>query len=131
MSLLTREQFLAPWVPPTEEVPCPEFGEGAAIAVKGMTVRERSSFERQFMNKKGDRVESRVQEFRERLLVSCCRDAGGGVLFTMTDVRQLGEQNPAVVERIVSAARRLSGMTEDDEPSEDDAAKNSEPTQGE
>lgn len=129
MSLLTREQFLTPYVPPTEEVPCPEFGEGAAIAVRGMTVRERSAFEKQFLSKKGDRVDGRVQEFRERLLVACCRDANGAMLFTLPDVRQIGEQNPAVVERIVGAARRLSGMTEDDEPKED-AVKNSDTTQG-
>ena len=130
MSLLTREQFLAPYVPPTEEVPCPEFGEGAAVAVRGMTVRERSTFEKQFLSKKGERVDGRVQEFRERLLVACCRDASGAMLFTLPDVRMIGEQNPAVVERIVGAARRLSGMTEDDEPKED-AVKNSDTTQGE
>lgn len=117
-------------MPPTEEVPCPEFGEGAAIAVRGMTVRERSAFERQFMSKKGERVDSRVQEFRERLLVSCCRDPAGAPMFTQADVRLLGESNPSIVERIVSAARRLSGMTDEDEPQED-AVKNSEPTQGE
>jgi hypothetical protein len=116
--------FLAPYVPPLEEIPCPEFGAEAAVAVQGMTVRERSAFEQQFLSKKtGERVDSRVQEFRERMLVACCRDASGAPLFTLADVRQIGQSNPAIVERLVSAARRLSGMT--DEDTVEDDAKNS------
>lgn len=120
MSLVSREAFLAPYVPPVEEVPCPEFGADAAVAVQGMTVRERSAFEHQFLSKKtGERVETRVAEFRERLLVACCRNEAGQPLFTLADVKQLGQSNPAITERLVAAARRLSGMTEEDTVEDD------------
>lgn len=125
MSLVSREMFLAPYVPPTEHVPCPEFGADAAVAVQGMTVRERSAFEQQFMSKKtGERVDTRVAEFRERLLVACCRSESGQPLFTLADIRQLGQSNPKIVERLVAKARELSGMEDDDSTVEDDA-KNS------
>jgi len=130
VTLVTREAFLAPYVPPIEEVPCPEYGPGAAVAVQGMTVRERSAFEQTFLSKKsGERVDSRVQEFRERLLVACCKDASGAPMFTLADVRQIGSLNPSVVERLVAASRRLSGMADEDTTEED--VKNSDQTQGE
>jgi hypothetical protein len=129
MALISRDVFLKPYVPPVEEVLCPEFGPDAAVAVQGMTVRERSAFESQFLNKKsGERMDSKVQEYRERTIVACCRDASGAPLFTLADVRQLGLANPTVVDRLVTVARRLSGMTSDE--SMEDAEKNSEPTPG-
>jgi len=102
--------FLRSYKPPVEDVPLPEIGPGVVIRVRGMTTRERSDFERQFMSKSGERIPGRTQEMRERLLVWACVDENNVPLFSMSDIRAIGEQNSVVTERIVDVAQRLCGM---------------------
>jgi hypothetical protein len=102
--------FLRSYKPPVEEVPLPELGPDVVIRVRGMTTRERSDFERQFMSKSGERIPGRTQEMRERLLVWACVDENNVPLFSMSDIRSIGEQNSVVTERIVDVAQRLCGM---------------------
>jgi hypothetical protein len=109
-----------------EDVSLPEFGEGAVIPVWGMTARERSVFEKSFVGKSGQTIDGRVQEFRERLVVACCRNDDGSQIFTAEDVSALGAKNADIVERIVNVCQRLSGMTKEDV---EETAKNSGPTQ--
>ena len=99
---------------PREDVPLPEFGEGVVIPVWGMTARERTNFEKSFTNKTGKTIEERIREFRERLVMTCCRDDAGSVLFTQDDLSAIGSKRADVLERIVNAAQRLSGMTKED-----------------
>ena len=110
MTVVTKEMFLRSYKPPVEEVPLPELGPGVVIRVRGMTTRERSDFERQFMSKSGERIPGRTQEMRERLLVWACVDENNVPLFSMSDIRAIGEQNSVVTERIVDVAQRLCGM---------------------
>jgi len=97
-----------------EDVPMPEFGEGAVIPVWAMTARERTTFERQFATSNGKTVDARLQEFRERLLVASCRTDDGQPMFTLEDVAAIGSKDAAIVERLVNAAQRLSGFTQQD-----------------
>lgn len=110
MTVVTKEMFLRSYKPPVEDVPLPELGPGMVIRVRGMTTRERSDFERQFMSKSGERIPGRTQEMRERLLVWACVDENNVPLFSMSDIRAIGEQNSVVTERIVDVAQRLCGM---------------------
>lgn len=97
-----------------EDVPMPEFGDGAVIPVWAMTARERTTFERQFATSNGKTVDARLQEFRERLLVASCRTDDGQPMFTLEDVAAIGSKDAAIVERLVNAAQRLSGFTQQD-----------------
>ena len=99
---------------PREDVPLPEFGEGACVTVWGMTAGERTRFERQFTNKSGATIDGRLQEFRERLVVACCRDDDGQPIFSADDIPQLSGKRADVLERIVNVAQRLSGMSKAD-----------------
>jgi len=110
VTVVTKEMFLRSYKPPVEDVPLPELGPGVVIRVRGMTTRERSDFERQFMSKSGERIPGRTQEMRERLLVWACVDENNVPLFSMSDIRAIGEQNSVVTERIVDVAQRLCGM---------------------
>ena len=125
MTVATREMFLKAYCPVIEEVPLPELGDGVVIRVRGMTTRERSEFERQFVSKSGTRLDGRTQEMRERLLVWACVDENNLPLFNMADIRALGEQNSIVTERIVDVAQRLCGMGKSDV---EELVKNSEGT---
>jgi hypothetical protein len=99
---------------PREDVPIPELQAGAVIPVWGMTARERTAFEKQFAGKNGNTIDARVQEFRERLVVACCKDDAGQPIFLPEDVSAIGSKRADVLERIVNAAQRLSGFTKED-----------------
>lgn len=92
-----------------EDVPVPELGNGAVVPVWGMTPRERTEFEdRLSRNKKGK------ASIRERWVVECCRNDDGTKIFNPTQIEQLGQRSAVVVERLVNAALRLSGVTGED-----------------
>jgi hypothetical protein len=97
-----------------EDVPLPEYGEGVVIPVWGMTANERTKFERQFTTKDGKSIEVRVLEFRQRLVLACCKDDDGKSIFTADDVDALGKKQAAILERIVNVCQRLSGFTQAD-----------------
>lgn len=125
MTYATRDMLLKPVERPSEIVELPELGEGVSVIVTGMTARERSEFDQQFVSRKGEPMKKRIAEGRERIVVACCRDEEGNRLLTHEDVSQLGKQSCSVIERIVNVAQRLSGMTKDEL---ENAVKNSEET---
>ena len=127
MTYATRDMLLKPVERPSEVVELPELGEGVSVCVAGMTAKERSDFDTQFTSRKGEPMLKRVAEGRERLVVACCRNEDGSKLFTTDDVVQLGKQSVVIIERIVKAAQRVSGIGEDDLEA---TAKNLEGTQG-
>lgn len=111
MATITREQFLQPVKRPMEKVDLPEFGEGQHIFVSGMTAKERNEFDKQFQTGKRG---ADLSEVREKLVVAAACDENGNRLFTWEDVQALGTQSAHVVERIVNAAQRVCGMSNDD-----------------
>lgn len=109
---------------PKEDVPLPEFGNGTVIPVWGLTAAERSKYEKSFTSK-GKTLDERLVEFRQRLIVACCRNDDGVQIFTLSDVEALGQKSAQIIERIVNVAQRLSGMTNEDIET---TVKNSETT---
>ena len=109
-----------------EDVPLPEYGDGCVIPVWGMTARERTEFEKSFTGKSGKTLDDRVKEFRERLVLACCKSDDGVAIFTPEDVAALGNTRADVLERIVNKCQELSGMTNADI---EDTVKNSGATQ--
>lgn len=109
-----------------DDVPLPEYGEGCVIPVWGMTARERTEFEKSFTGKSGKALDDRVKEFRERLVLACCKNDDGVAIFTPEDVAALGNTRADVLERIVNKCQELSGMSNADI---EDTVKNSGATQ--
>lgn len=123
MSSLSREAFLRPAKVNVVEVPVPELG--GSVYVKGMTAKDRSRFETQFQLSSGKSNTRKLKEIRERLVVACLCDEEGVLLLQDSDVDAVGAQPAAVVERIVDAAQKVCGMSNNDV---EDLAKNSEET---
>lgn len=123
MSGLSREAFLRPAKVHVVEVPVPELG--GSVFVKGMTAKDRSRFETQFQLSSGKSNTRRMKEIRERLVIACLCDEEGVLLLQDSDVDAVGSQPAAVIERIVEAAQKVCGMSNDDV---EDLAKNSEET---
>lgn len=113
--VVSREQFLSGGKQrPREDVPLPELGNGTVIPVWGMTAGERTKYEKSFSGKSGKTIDARIEQFRQRLVVACCRDDDGTPIFTEADVAELGQYRADVFERIVNVCQRLSGMTNED-----------------
>ena len=123
MSSLSREAFLRPAKVNVVEVPVPELG--GSVYVKGMTAKDRSRFETQFQLSSGKSNTRKLKEIRERLVIACLCDEEGVLLLQDSDVDAVGSQPAAVVERIVDAAQKVCGMSNNDV---EDLAKNSEET---
>ena len=123
MSSLSREAFLRPAKVNVVEVPVPELG--GSVYVKGMTAKDRSRFETQFQLSSGKSNTRKLKEIRERRVVACLCDEEGVLLLQDSDVDAVGSQPAAVIERIVEAAQKVCGMSNDDV---EDLAKNSDET---
>ncbi len=118
---LDKTAFLTPVPVDLVEFKIPELG--GSVWIKGMTVTERSKFERQFRTRKGDTNERKMNEIRQRMLVACVCNADGQQLLTEADIEAIGKQRADIVERLVNAAQIACGMSTDDM---EDLAKNSE-----
>lgn len=96
-----------------EQVEVPEWG--GHVFVRGMTAGQRDRLEASMIDKKGQPAPARLSEFRTRMVITCVVDSKGVPLFTVDDLPALQAKSMLAVRRIVDVARRLSGMTEDDE----------------
>lgn len=120
---LNREQLLKPVSIPREKVELPELG--GSIWIRGMSAADRSKFENNFQTASGKSNKRKMAEVRERLLVACCCTEDGSPMLTEKDIEALGKQPIHLVERMVTVAQRLCGMSNEDVEL---LAKNSEET---
>ena len=121
--ILDKSAFLTPVPVDLVKFEIPELG--GSVYIKGMTVVERSKFERQFRTRKGDTNDRKMNEIRQRMLVACVCDSSGQQLLTDADIEAIGKQRADIVERLVNAAQVACGMSTDDMA---DIVKNSETT---
>lgn len=112
----------------TRRVAVPEWG--GVVIVRALTAAERDHYEAGFLDesayevdledkpRKGPRkrrsAKLRMADVRARLAALTVVDAQGRRLFGDEDVKELGRKSAAALDRVVTAARELSGMTEAD-----------------
>jgi hypothetical protein len=111
--VLTAEAILGASDIETEWVEVPEWGGG--VYVRGLTAGQRDRLESSLLDRKGQPQPARLAEFRSRLLSLCAVDGDGKPLFTERDVPRLMNKSVGAVGKVLDVARRLSGMSEDDE----------------
>jgi len=114
-----REQFFSMGEVPVEQV---RLAVGT-IYVRGMTAKERSEYDAQFRLASGKPNRRKQLMARALMVVQHCEDEDGNKLFTESDLATIEAMPAAVIEPIVDAACRVSGMTAEDV---DEAAKNSD-----
>lgn len=124
--LLSRAAILAAPDLPTQDVAVPEWG--GAVRIRGLTGAERDAFEAAIAQRKGKDVRMNLQNVRARLVAMSAVDESGARLFSDGDVAALGEKSAVALERVFTAAMRLSGLTPDDVK---DLTENLEPGQSE
>lgn len=114
--VVTAEEFLSsPALErPKEDIPVPELGEGKVIPVWGMTPKEKTAWEDKQSRLQKDKKATHKLQVRQRWVVECCRNDDGSKIFTIGQIEALGERSGVVIERLVNAALRLSGTTDED-----------------
>lgn len=110
--MLTREAILQAVDLLTEDVEVPEWG--GIVRVRGLTGAERDRFEGSVVQVKGRKAAMNLHNLRARLVALTAIDEDGERLFSSKDVEALGEKSAAALERVFSAAQRLSGLSDED-----------------
>lgn len=105
---ISREALLGATEVPTEVVSIPELK--GTVTVRGMSLRERTLWEKKFISEKGGRQKRNYDAFREQIIVFCCVEPK----LTEADVDALAKTRADVVSRIADCAMRLSGISEKD-----------------
>ena len=126
MTILTREQILQANDIITETLLVPEWG--GEVRVRGLSGAERDKFESSTVELHGKRRELNLANVRARLVSLSLVDENGKRIFSDADIHVLGRKSAAALDRVFSAAQRLSGLTDEDV---EELAKNSNGGQSE
>lgn len=99
---------------PTEEVPVPEWGEGATVRVRCLSIKQRLAW--------GEAVDNAEQGIAgpdpiSILVVSGAVDDDGKPLFQLQDVDAIVEFRGDIIDRIANKVLDLSGSSEGSLPS--------------
>lgn len=119
---LNRDQILGASDITTQSVDVPEWG--GTVLVRGLTGRERDSWEASNRIQRGREMVYNQVDARARLVVRALVDDNGDRLFKDTDAGALGAKSGKVLDRLFDVAAELSGITD---ASAADAEGNSEP----
>ena len=113
---LTAAAILAADDLPTVWIQTPEWGRYAGVWIRGMSGSERDQFEARVsgLDGGGDQVKMNYTNLRATMVVSCAVDDDGNRLFDGDQVEALGRKSGAVIDRLFDAARKASGIGEDD-----------------
>lgn len=94
------------------EVDCPEWG--GKVRIRNLSGTQRDAYEASLVQGRSNDRQLNLANARAKMLVLAIVDGEGRQLFTADDVRALGRKNAAPIERIFDAARKLSGMSQED-----------------
>jgi len=114
LRILGRDEILDSEDLAIETVPVPEWG--GAVIVRALTGTERDAYESEIFSLRGSGggVEYNLQNIRAKLSARTIVDTDGKRLFTDADIVKLGLKSAAALDRVFSAAQRLSRLTAQD-----------------
>lgn len=116
---LSKEEIFAAQDTTEMDVDVPEWG--GKVRLRSMTGTQRSNYEH-WVSCRGRENDRDFRGLREQLIVACAVDESGNPLFeTEEDIEKLAEKNANVIERLATAAQKVSGLLDDDV---EEAAKN-------
>lgn len=110
MTLLTRDQLLAPRTPPQERVPVPELEPAGVLLVQGLMLAGRDEYEAAVFRSNGKNLEFNSKNARAQLIVRCVVDEKGNRILKDEDAEQVGRWPPDVGVRVFAVCQRLSGL---------------------
>ena len=112
--MLNRTEILEASDIKVQEVAVPEWGENAAVYVKGMNGAERDKFEGSLITMRGKDKDLNMSNIRAKLASMTICDEKGKRLFNENDVQALSQKSAAALQRVFAVAQRLSGISDED-----------------
>lgn len=115
MGFLTRDQIIGEGaIDDTnyDTVACPEWG--GDVRLKSISGTKRDAYEASLIDERGASRKMNLRNARAKLIILTACDETGRPLFTTEDLRALGAKNAAPLDRLFDAARKLTGMSDDD-----------------
>lgn len=109
MTFLSRDAILSANDTPTETVEVPEWG--GSVRVQAMSGTDRDKFEASMVGK-GNKPN--LENFRAKLAAACIVDEDGTRMFAERDITALGRKSAAALDRVATAAQRISGLSQED-----------------
>jgi hypothetical protein len=107
-----------------QDVDCPEWG--GTVKVQSLSAAERDAFEVSIMTGKGKNRDVNLKNLRAKLVIMTAVGEDHVPLFTELDVVSLGQKSAAAMDRVFTAAQKLSGLRPEDI---EELTKNSETDQ--
>ncbi|MDQ8045264.1 MAG: hypothetical protein REI11_11720 [Patulibacter sp.] len=112
MALLSKDAILGAEDREYAIVSCPEWG--GEVRVRSITGRERDTYEQSLIDQRGGDRKVNTRNARAKLILLSAVDESGARLFSDDDLSRLGGKNARPLDRLFDAARKLSGLSDDD-----------------
>lgn len=121
MALLDRTAILSNKTLRRQTVSVPEWG--GEVIVRELMANEGDIYEAAFLHMRdNNNGKEKLDGMRAKIVAMACINEDGSQMFTEADVAELGKLSRVALDRVATAASRLSGYTKD---SEDEIKKNS------
>jgi hypothetical protein len=109
MAILTKDAILAARDFDVVRIDVPEWG--GEVCLRPLSCREVERFQDELASRRINDDRFKLVDLRASLLAKAICDEDGRPIFTDTDMEALGEKNNAVMDRLFSKAREISGIT--------------------
>lgn len=113
MALLTKAQINSAVDRAWEDVPVPEWGEGAMVRLMELTAADRGYIEAGSVVANGQSPQLRIESlktYREKLVAFGMVDENFERLYSNKEISELSQKSGAVIERLAAKVQELSRM---------------------
>jgi hypothetical protein len=113
MALLTKDQINAAVDRKWEDVPVPEWGEGAEVRLMELSAADRGYIEAGSVVANGQTPQLKIESlkvYREKLVSFGMVDEKFERLYSNKEIADLGKKSGQVIERLAAKVQELSGM---------------------
>jgi hypothetical protein len=107
--LLNKEQIIKAEDLMCRDVEVPEWG--GTVRVRAMTGIDRDAFEQDTMRLDGEKLVPDRSNYRAKLLAHCIVNEKNELIFTAKDIEALGRKSFRALDRVVTAAIELNGIS--------------------
>ena len=113
MALLTKAQINASVDRKWEDVPVPEWGEGAEVRIMELSAADRGYIEAGSVVANGQTPQLKIESlkvYRDKLVMFGLVDENFERLYTNKELADIGKRSGKVIERLAAKVQELSGM---------------------
>ena len=112
MAILNMKQILSADDLESQTMTIPEWG--GEVIIRTMTEAERSKIEASVIQQNGSNQSVNMERYKVKVVVASLVDEEGKRLFTQKNIDALRQKSARPINRIVNAAQKLNGISDDD-----------------